>query len=183
MRTYTPFGCIFHPGQRDNHRTTFRWSPETCWGCLKYGSYLAQNFFPYDWRLVLGTPAKHLSLKFCRKFVSFGTVDKSCFRWKCYAGRPYKQFWENHWKIFLSKSPETFRFIKKFLVQVLKARVESSFEGTIPTHFAQNQWKRIFSDFTEKMFSLKMFSWTIMRAILTKVKKVFFSNDRKSLMY
>ena len=183
MMTYTPFGCNFHPGQRDKHRITFRWSPETCWACLKYGSYLAQNFSPYTWSLVLRTPAKHLSLKFCRKLVFFGNVDKSCFRWKCYAGRPYKQFWEIPWKLFLSKSPETFRFIKKFLVQVLKARVECSFEGTIRTHFAQNQWERIFSDFTEKMFSLKTFSWTIMRAILTKVKNVFFSNDRKSLMY
>ena len=183
MKNYTPLGCNFHPGKGDNHRTTFRWSPETCWGCLKYGSYLAQKFFPYDWSLVLGTPAKHLSLKFCRKFVFFGTVDKSCFRWKCYAGRLYKQFWRNHWKLFRSKTPETFRFIKKFLIQVVKSRVESSFEGTIPTRSAQNQWKRNFSDFSEKMFSLKMFSWTLMRAILTKVKKVFYSNDRESLTY
>ena len=174
MRTYTSLGCIFHPGQRDNHRTTFRWSPETCWVCLKYGSYLAQNFFPYAWSLVLGTPAKHLSLKFCRKIVFFATVNKSCFRWKCYARRPYKQFWGNHWKLFCSKTPETFRFIKEFLVQLLKARVEGSFEGTIPTRSAQNQRKTNFPGFSGNLFSLKMFSWTLMRAILTKVKKKIF---------
>ena len=121
-----------------------------------------------------GNASQTLVVKVLQKICFFGTVDNSCFRWKCYAGRPYKQFWGNHWKLFRSKTPATFRFIKKFLVQVLKASVESSFEGTLPTRSAQNQWKRNFSDFSAKLFSLKMFSWTLMRAILTKVKKVFF---------
>ena len=121
-----------------------------------------------------GNASQTLVVKVLQKICFFGTVDNSCFRWKCYAGRPYKQFWGTHWKLFRWKTPETFRFIKKFLVQVLKARVEGSFEGTIPARSAQNQWKRIFSVFSEKLLPLKMFSRTLMRATLTKVKKVLF---------
>ena len=125
-----------------------------------------------------GNASQTLVVKVLQKNCFFSTVDRSCFRWKCYAGRPYKQFRGNLSKLFRSKTPETFMFIKKFLVQVLKAGVESTFEGTIPTRSAKISEKENLRIFPEICFRSKCFHGRLWEQLWQKWKKFFFKRQK-----
>ena len=126
-----------------------------------------------------GNASQTLVVKVLQKIWLFGTVDKSCSRWNCYAGRPYKQFWRNHWKLFRSKISRDVYVYQKISSSSFESSRRKKFWGYHPNTFCSKSVKKKFFGFFRKiLFAQKNFHGRLWEQFWQKWKKFFFKRQK-----